>query len=273
MRENVLAESCFVFDFDGVIFDSEPIQCEVMFNILKPYLREDFKAFEERFIRDFVGGETKANLTSLLSDSLSNEEIDELDAQLDSSYRKAVFDGVTQGRYLPRQGVRQLLRFLQENSIPAMIASGSERSLVMSMLKQFSLLDFFADVFSSVNQCRPKPAPDVYLQSAERLDYRPCQCFAIEDSSLGIQAATRAEMNAVATPNRYTQHQDFSAAGWIFSTVEDFLVFLLIAKIEFGAVVSNRKLRNSEDTKRFLNKSPELKQWVKQEIQRLDSFQ
>ena len=58
----------------------------------------------------------------------------------------------------------------------------------------------FRATVSSEEVARGKPAPDVYLEGARRLDTEPKLCAAIEDSTNGILAARRAGMRVVAVP-------------------------------------------------------------------------
>jgi beta-phosphoglucomutase-like phosphatase (HAD superfamily) len=55
---------------------------------------------------------------------------------------------------------------------------------------------------SSEEVVRGKPAPDVYLEAAARLDHDPGDCAAVEDSANGIRAALAAGLRVVAVPNR-----------------------------------------------------------------------
>jgi beta-phosphoglucomutase-like phosphatase (HAD superfamily) len=56
-------------------------------------------------------------------------------------------------------------------------------------------------VVSSQEVARGKPAPDVYLEAARRLDAEPRRCAAVEDSHNGIRSAKAAGMRVVAIPN------------------------------------------------------------------------
>ena len=63
--------------------------------------------------------------------------------------------------------------------------------------------DLFAVTVSSEEVGRGKPAPDVYLEAARRLDVAPAQCAAVEDSASGIRSARAAGMRVIAYPNRH----------------------------------------------------------------------
>ncbi|MBV8296390.1 MAG: HAD-IA family hydrolase, partial [Acidimicrobiia bacterium] len=60
----------------------------------------------------------------------------------------------------------------------------------------------FAVTLSTEEVARGKPAPDVYLEAAERLTVSPEHCAGVEDSTNGIKALTAAGMRVIAVPNR-----------------------------------------------------------------------
>jgi beta-phosphoglucomutase-like phosphatase (HAD superfamily) len=61
----------------------------------------------------------------------------------------------------------------------------------------------------------PKPAPDVYLKTAETLQVSPAFSVALEDSEPGSRAAKAAGMRAIVIPNQFSERQDLSAADLV----------------------------------------------------------
>jgi HAD superfamily hydrolase (TIGR01509 family) len=84
---------------------------------------------------------------------------------------------------------------------PLGIASSANRELVELVLERAGLAGCFTALVSSEEVARGKPAPDVYLEAARRLDVAPAACVAVEDSSNGLRAAAAAGMVVVAVPN------------------------------------------------------------------------
>ena len=66
-----------------------------------------------------------------------------------------------------------------------------------------------------------KPAPDIYLLAAQRLDVEPAKCVAIEDSNNGLIAAVAAGMRCVVTVSGYTRDEDFSLADLVVTCLGD----------------------------------------------------
>jgi HAD superfamily hydrolase (TIGR01509 family) len=85
---------------------------------------------------------------------------------------------------------------------PLGLASSSNRELIDRALKVSGLAPYFRVTVSSEEVERGKPAPDVYLEAARRLEVEPTRCAAIEDSASGIRSAHAAGMLVVAIPNR-----------------------------------------------------------------------
>jgi HAD superfamily hydrolase (TIGR01509 family) len=85
---------------------------------------------------------------------------------------------------------------------PLGLASSSNRELIDKALEVSGLAPCFRATVSSEEVARGKPAPDVYLEAARRLDVDPETCAAIEDSASGIRSADAAGMTVVAIPNR-----------------------------------------------------------------------
>ena len=84
---------------------------------------------------------------------------------------------------------------------PLGLASSSNRALIDAVLELANLDRFFRVTVSSEEVARGKPAPDVYLEAARRLDVAPERCAAVEDSHSGIRSARSAAMRVVAIPN------------------------------------------------------------------------
>jgi HAD superfamily hydrolase (TIGR01509 family) len=84
---------------------------------------------------------------------------------------------------------------------PLGIASSSNRPLIDLFLELTGTRDLFRATVSSEEVAHGKPAPDVYLEAAARLDVVPDRCAAIEDSENGIRSASSAGMHVVVIPN------------------------------------------------------------------------
>jgi beta-phosphoglucomutase-like phosphatase (HAD superfamily) len=85
---------------------------------------------------------------------------------------------------------------------PLAVASSSNRHVIDLVVELAGLKEEFHATVSSEEVGSGKPAPDVYLEAARRLEVDPGACAAIEDSTNGIRSARAAGMTVIAVPNR-----------------------------------------------------------------------
>jgi HAD superfamily hydrolase (TIGR01509 family) len=112
----------------------------------------------------------------------------------------------------PMRGIRELLDTLTAAGVLAAIASTSPARWIVPAVEGLGLRPTFAAIVTGDEVKRRKPAPDVYLEAARRLGVDPARSIAIEDSGPGIAAAKAAGMKAIAIPHWLTERHDLSAA-------------------------------------------------------------
>ncbi len=112
---------------------------------------------------------------------------------------------------------------------PLAIASSSPPSLIEFAMAEGGLLDLFSAIVSADGVARGKPAPDVFLAAADRLQSPAPEIAVFEDSTAGIQAARAAGMAIVAVPNlRYPPSPDaLRLANLVLNSLEEFRVEML----------------------------------------------
>ena len=199
-----------VFDMDGVLIDSEPLQyraCQEMLHSVGLTLSE------QEFQHRWVGHKTIDSLEEMLHEHHIEADSEALMELKHQAYHHLIAtEPIT-----PRTGIQWLLRWLWERHIPCAVASSSSHADIRLVLERLEIIDYFQHLTSSEDCSLPKPDPEIYLLSAEKLGIPPEACLAIEDSSVGVQAAKAAGMCCVAFPHRYTAEQDFSMADHIVS--------------------------------------------------------
>ena len=181
-----------VFDLDGVLVDSEHVWDEVREGLA----RERGGRWHEGAQADMMGmssTEWSLYMHDVIGLSETPEDIDaEVVRRMQARYAAELplIDGAV-------DAVRRL-----EGSFRLAVASSSNRPLIDTVLEASGLASSFAATVSSEEVARGKPAPDVFLEAARRLDVAPERCVAVEDSANGIRAARAAGMRVVAIPNR-----------------------------------------------------------------------
>lgn len=205
-----------VFDLDGVLVDSEHVWDEV---------REELA--RERGGRWHEGAQ--AEMMGMSSTEWSQYMRDVIGLPGPPAEINAEVVWRMQKRYaehLPlMEGAIQAVRRLS-GAFRLGLASSSNRPLIDAVLSAAGLASFFEATVSSEEVVRGKPAPDVFVEAARRLEIAPERCTAVEDSSNGIRAAHAAGMRVVAIPNRrYPPPEDVLALA---AVVLDSLVDLTI---------------------------------------------
>ncbi len=83
---------------------------------------------------------------------------------------------------------------------PLAVASGGHRRIVLTTLRALGIVDLFAAIVTAEDYRHGKPAPDPFLEAAQRLGVAPERCLVFEDTVTGIAAATAAGMQSVLVP-------------------------------------------------------------------------
>jgi HAD superfamily hydrolase (TIGR01509 family) len=178
--------SAYLFDCDGTIADSMPLH----FIAWQQALSEWNCAFDEKLFYAW-GGKPIADIISALNDRHGlNMPVEEVCRNKEIAY----FDLLPQLKAVP-----EVLEHIQaqHGSIPFAVVSGSTRESVTASLAALRLLDKFDTMVCAGDYSKGKPDPEAYLLAAARLGVAPGGCLVFEDTDMGIQAATAAEMASV----------------------------------------------------------------------------
>jgi HAD superfamily hydrolase (TIGR01509 family) len=180
-----------VFDLDGVIVDSEHVWDEVRQQLAE----ERGGRWHDRASRDMMGM-SSLEWSRYMHDVIGLEEMpEEINAEV---VRR--LEGIYRERLPLIPGAVEAVHALAERW-PLGLASSSNRELIDFVLEVSSLDRYFRATVSSEEVPRGKPAPDVYLEAARRLEAAPERCAAVEDSEAGIRSAKAAGMRVLAVPN------------------------------------------------------------------------
>ncbi len=175
-----------IFDCDGVLVDSEPLSTQAYQNI---YGRHDVEVSLDVFRRCIGMKQTDILelLKTLTGFSLPPESIAELWPET-----RQLFVGQL-------QATSGLKDFLDGLAAEKCVASSSGLERINYCLGLTGLSGYFPEnqIFSSSMVKRGKPAPDLFLHAAEKLNLAPKQCVVIEDSPYGVQGAIASGMQVI----------------------------------------------------------------------------
>ena len=175
-----------IFDCDGTLADTMPMHWRAWQEITTKY-KLHFP--EERFYS--LGGVPSRHILEMLS----AEQGVELDPE-EAGHEK-------EDAYLPYlasiQPVYAVVEIAKENygKVPMAVASGGTQKIITQVLEQLKIRNLFDAVVTSEMVRNQKPAPDIFLEAARRINVEPIFCRAYEDTDLGLQAIRAAGMEAV----------------------------------------------------------------------------
>jgi beta-phosphoglucomutase len=190
-----------VFDFDGVIVDSEPLHYRALRDALRP---EGVEITEEEYLRIYLAFDDREAIRKSLEHHGARPDRDRIERV--EAGKVARFAGMIPGiRVFP--GARDLVVGLAEE-VPIAIASGARHDEIEAILEGLGLRDAFRAIVGAEDAERTKPDPAPYLEAARRLGARtpglaPADCLALEDSMAGIASARDAGMKVVGVAHSY----------------------------------------------------------------------
>lgn len=179
-----------LFDFDGVVVQSELLHKETFMELLAPY---GVSVDDGRWYREFAGTGSGHIFDVLVKEYGIKEDVPSLVAR-----RKKLYESrVRAGDLKETPGVRDFLKHLRGRGAKTAIVSGSHRTNVRAALETLGLDGLFDGIVSGDDLKERKPDPAPFLRGAELLGLKPEQCLAIEDSYSGCESARRAGMRLV----------------------------------------------------------------------------
>jgi HAD superfamily hydrolase (TIGR01509 family) len=181
-----------IFDLDGVLVDSEHVWDEVR----EELARERGGRWHDRAQADMMGM-SSVEWSRYMHDVIGlAEPADEIDAEVVRRMQARYAEELP----LVEGGVEAVRRLAADLRLG--LASSSNRPIIDAVLAAAGIAALFEATVSSEEVERGKPAPDVYLETAQRLGVAPRACAAVEDSANGIRSASAAGMRVIAIPNR-----------------------------------------------------------------------
>jgi beta-phosphoglucomutase len=186
-----------VFDFDGVLADSEPLHLRAYQEVLA---RHGITLTADEYYGQYLGFDDAGmfeRLAVVHGIEMDAERIAEFIAE-----KSEVFDALLGSGDVLYPGAAALVESLAAE-FPLGIASGALKHEIRAILRSNDLEDRFRFIVAAGDTRRSKPAPDPYRRAAELHGLVPAQCLAIEDSVWGIQSAKTAGLWCLAVPHTY----------------------------------------------------------------------
>lgn len=203
-----------IFDMDGLIFDTEPLYRAAWKRAAK---KCGYELTDSVYLRLIGLGRTGSErvLAAEFGPGFSTE-------QFRRECKTAESDILAATSAKEKPGFRELLAYLESQSVPKALATSTDRSVAELLLSRASLRDRFAAIVAGDDVQHAKPAPDLYFAAAKKLEVEPNRCLVLEDSAPGAQAADRAGMDVFVVPDQIPATPEVIAiASGVFESLLD----------------------------------------------------
>lgn len=203
-----------IFDMDGVLIDSEPIYFEIE--------RNSFAHFgammTEAEHHTYVGVTLESMWRQVLDKHQLTATVEEALAYHQHNVMQTM---LAHPKLTAMPFVERWLSWLHEQHIPIAVASSSPRALIDLIMDKTGLGKYFEVRMTGEEVAHGKPAPDIFLTTAEMIGVSPSNCLVIEDSRNGVQAAKSAGMHCIGYHNPGSGNQDLSKADLQISSYDE----------------------------------------------------
>jgi beta-phosphoglucomutase len=206
--------AAIVFDFDGVLVDSEPLHLRAYQEVLEPF---GYSLPREKYYASYLGYDDPGVFRAVAEER--NWPLDErrLNALIEEKTR--IYDALVAGGEMLYPGAVECVTRLA-SAWPLGIASGAARPEIEAMLREHSLERHFRFIVASGDTPASKPAPDPYRRAAELHGLSPDACVAIEDSRWGIESAKAAGLACIGITHTYPVSELLAADAIVTSLRE-----------------------------------------------------
>lgn len=202
---------CIIFDLDGLLVDSEPLQ-------FQSYVQA-FRQFGVTLDMDgWVDWHTAEASVKRWIQSLGLD----LDAEEVRDAKKAIYDQIIDEQMALKPGAKFIVDELVGRYRLA-VASGSRPESIRRCLDKFSMTDCFELLVSGTEVVRSKPYPDVYTEVLRRLGTCARNSIALEDSPAGLRAANAAGIKCIVCPDSFMPRHDsaFDQASLVVDSLNE----------------------------------------------------
>jgi len=214
--------TAIVFDFDGVLADSEPLHFaayqEVFSSLGVELTREEYYA-------NYLGYDDRGVFRKL--GEAQGWALDDRRVEALLEEKSRIFDAVIQRTDVLYPGAAECVHRLAAH-FPLGIASGALRYEIEMVLRRAGLDRWFRFIIGAGDTANSKPSPDPYSRAAELHGVPASACVAIEDSHWGIESAKAAGLKCIGITTTYPA-SELGSADHIIDSLEEFSHELILA--------------------------------------------
>ena len=171
-----------IFDMDGTLFDTEKLYRQAWIETA-----DTFGVERKPEMATVMSGSSVQNILIKIPQFFPEVDANEYFLRVVKRVKKEI-----EAKLEIKSGVVEILNFFHENKIPMAIASSSETDAIFKNIKRAGIDNFFSAIVGGDQITEGKPAPDIFLSAAKKINLPPEDCYVFEDSANGIRAASAA---------------------------------------------------------------------------------
>ncbi|MCK4752276.1 MAG: HAD family phosphatase [Planctomycetes bacterium] len=193
-----------IFDFDGVIADSEALHLRAFNQVLTQF---SIEISQQDYYKNYLGLSDFDLFKLLIDQRVFESDVTQIKEFINQ--KKVIYEKLAKTECEIIEGVRDFLQLLNDNNIPMAICSGALLPEIEMILEGAKLHSFFEAIVSAEQIEKGKPDPEGFLVTLAKLNEKnqnpiePDECIVIEDSHWGLEAAKSAGMLTIAITNSY----------------------------------------------------------------------
>ncbi len=213
MTSAVAMPKGLIFDMDGTIVDNMRFHDDAW----EVWHGRHGLAFDKPSFFGRTAGRTNPEIIVELMPHLTPDEIEAMAEEKELVYREVYGPKVA-----ALAGLEALMADADRAGVPMAVATAAPPGNVAIVLDTLGLRERFVTVVSPAMGYRGKPHPDLFLAAAEAMGVAPADCLVFEDAPLGVEAARRAGMDAIAILTSVADAAGFSDFPNLKACVRDF---------------------------------------------------
>jgi beta-phosphoglucomutase len=191
--------SAVIFDFDGIIVDSEPMHHRAFNEVLKPL---ELEITWDDYCETYIGFDDRDAFKEIFKAHKIKKSTRDIKHLIEQ--KAGIFNGyVKSGEATPLPGAVELIKSIPVR-LPVALCSGALREDILPILDNLGIAGAFSTVVTAEDTPKSKPDPAPYKLTIEKLGLDdPGTALAIEDTPAGIMSAKGAGLKVLAVTNSY----------------------------------------------------------------------
>lgn len=209
-----------IFDFNGTMFLDSPLHERAWIEMAAKIRKAPLGV--EEFYKNLQGRTNLQIITYLLGRTPKEDELQQITEEKELLYRTRC--AAPDGLHSLAPGVEDFLNRLKPTGIPFTIATGSYLPNVEFYFSHLNLAKWFNinDVIYDDGTYPGKPAPDIFIKAAAKLNINPVNCLVFEDSYAGIRSAVSAKIGKIITVEPSLDAKVVAEIGNVFAMCNGF---------------------------------------------------